>query len=171
MVVVINQLYNIGRQMLPYFCFMSKENYAIGHAFTATDMFMNFPIDKLVMTPEECSKTYPSGKKRSLAASMFIDSVKMVINDIIENNTHFKLPTMGQTQAYLYMRKFKGDKFKRAFRKGKFRDIDFIESDYCGYQIGFEMQSKKRLPRNKLVYLSPKDKNRITNYTNNGKQY
>ena len=48
---VINQLNNIGRQKLPYFCFiMSNKNYAVGHAFTSHDLFFNFPVNKLNMT-------------------------------------------------------------------------------------------------------------------------
>jgi hypothetical protein len=31
------------------------------------------------------------------------------------------------------------------------------------------MQSEKRLPREKTIYLSAKDKQRIIDYTNNGK--
>ena len=33
--------------MSPLFCFMSNKNYAMGHAFSLKDLFMNFPINKL----------------------------------------------------------------------------------------------------------------------------
>ena len=149
---------------------MSK-NYAVGHAFMAKDLFMNFPVDKLKMTKDQCIEIYSDGNKRDLAEQIFIKSVQMVVDDIIDNNTHFKLPGIGRTQSYLYMNRTTGDKFKKAFKNGKWRDIDFITSNFSGYQLVLEMQSKKRLPRQKPVYLSSKYKQKIIDNTNNGKQY
>lgn len=146
-------------------------NYALGHAFSTKDLFMNFNVEKLEMTPKQCVEIYSDGSKRDLAASIFITALEIIIDDIIENNTHFKLPGLGRTQSYLYMKRTSGEKFKKAFRNGKWRDVDFIESNFSGYQLVLEMQSGKRLPREKQVYLSPKDKQRITDYTNQGKQY
>lgn len=146
-------------------------NYAIGHAFTANDLFTNFPTRKLKMTQEQCSEIYSDGSKKSLAEQIFIKSLEMVVDDIIDNNTHFKFPGLGRTQAYMYMQRTEGDKFKKAFRNGKWRDVDFITSNFSGYQLVLEMQSNKRLPRTKPIYLSSKYKQRITDHTNNGKQY
>lgn len=149
---------------------MSK-NYAMGHAFTGKDLFMNFPVDKLKMSKEQCVEIYSDGNKRDLAESIFISSVQIVVDDIIDNNTHFKLPGIGRTQSYLYMKRTEGNKFKKAFKNGKWRDIDFITSNFSGNQLIFELQSEKRLPRTKAIYLSNKDKQRITDNTNNGRQY
>lgn len=153
------------------FLFLFNMNYATGHAFSLHDMFINFPVNKLKMTTEQCKEIYSDGNKRDLAASIFADSVKMVIDDIIDNNTYFQLPILGRTQAYLYMKKTQGKEFKKAFKKGKWNDVDFITSNFSGNQIALKMQSDKRLPREKLVYLSGKDKQRITDSTNSGKQY
>ena len=62
-------------------------------------------------------------------------------------------------------------KFKKAFKNGKWNDIDFVMSNFSGYQLTLEMQSEKRLPREKPIYLSAKDKQRIVDNTNRGKQY
>ena len=78
---------------------------------------------------------------------------------------------MGRTQAYLYMKRTEGKKFKKAFKNGKWNDVDFIMSNFSGYQLTLEMQSEKRLPREKPIYLSGKDKQRIIDNTNMGKQY
>lgn len=147
------------------------KNYAVGHAFSANDLFMNFPVKKMKLTKQQCVDIFSDGNKRDLAKSIFISSVELVINDIIDNNTHFKLPTLGGNQSYIYMDKLEGDKFKKAFRNGKWNDVDFITSQFTGYQLALEMQSNKRLPRKKFIYLSPKYKNKITENTNNGKQY
>ena len=39
----------------------------MGHAFTGKDLFMNFPVDKLKMSKEQCVEIYPDGNKRDLA--------------------------------------------------------------------------------------------------------
>lgn len=143
----------------------------MGHAFTGKDLFMNFPVDKLKMSVEQCKQIYSDGNKRDLAEQIFIKSVQMVIDDIIDNNTHFKLPGLGRTQAYMYMKRTDGKKFKKAFKNGKWNDVDFITSNFSGYQLVLEMQSDKRLPRQKDIYLSSQYKQRIIDYTNAGKQY
>lgn len=170
----INQLCKyIGRQFVSLFLFMimSNKNYAMGHAFSLHDIFMNFPVEKLKMTSDQCKETYSDGNKRDLAASIFAKSVQMVVDDIIDNNVHFKLPGMARTQAYMYMKRTEGKKFKKAFKNGKWNDIDFVMSNFSGYQLTLEMQSEKRLPREKPIYLSAKDKQRIVDNTNRGKQY
>ena len=148
-----------------------SRNYAIGHCFTGKDLFNNFPVNKLKMSKEQCVATYPDGSKRDLAASIFTRSVQMVVDDIINNNVDFKFPTLGQTQAYLRMKRTTGQNFKKAFKNGKWNDVDFLTSNFSGYQIVLDMESKKRTTRQKDIYLSPKDRDRITENTNLGKQY
>lgn len=168
---LLNQHFNYREaEMSPYFCYMNK-NYAMGHAFTGKDLFMNFPVDKLKMSKEQCIEIYPDGNKRDLAEQIFIKSVQMVVDDIIDNNVHFKLPGLGRTQAYMYMKRTEGKKFKKAFKNGKWNDVDFLTSNFSGYQLALEMQSEKRLPRQKDIYLSAQDKQRIIDHTNAGKQY
>lgn len=171
MVEVINLLYKREAGVSPYFCFMGNKNYATGHAFTGKDLFMNFPIEKLKMTKDQCTEIYSDGNKRDLAEQIFIKSLELVVDDIIDNNVHFKFPGIGRTQAYMYMKRTEGKEFKKAFKNGKWNDVDFITSNFSGYQLALEMQSEKRLPRSKSIYLSAKDKQRIIDHTNNGKQY
>ena len=144
---------------------------ALGHSFTCHDLFMKFPVKKLKMTPEECKKYYSDGSKRDFAASIWMDSVRLIIDDIIENNTQFKLPGIGRTQSYIQMQRTSGESFKKAFKRGKWNDVDFIASNFSGYQLGLIMQSKKRTDRKKPIYIATRDKDRITEYTNQGKQY
>ena len=147
-----------------------SRNYAMGHCFTGKDLFNNFPVNKLKMSKEQCIATYPDGSKRDLAASIFTRSVQIVVDDIINNNVDFKFPTLGQTQAYLRMKRTTGQNFKKAFKNGKWNDVDFLTSNFSGYQIVLDMESKKRTTRQKDIYLSPKDRDRITENTNLGKQ-
>ena len=116
----------------------------MGHCFTGKDLFDNFPVNKLKMSKEQCIATYPDGNKRDLAASIFTRSVQMVVDDIIDNNIDFKFPTLGRTQAYLRMKRTDGKQFKKAFKNGKWNDVDFLTSNFSGYQISLDMESRKR---------------------------
>lgn len=144
---------------------------ALGHAFRAKELFQNFPLSKMKLTKENCLKEYSDGNKRDLAASIFVRSMEMITDDIIENNIQFKFPGLGTTQAYLQMKRTEGSDFKDAFRRGKWRDIDFIKSNFCGYQLCLIMESLKRPMREKLIYLSKNKREKITEYVNKGKQY
>lgn len=150
---------------------MIKNKLATGHAFTSRDIFMNLNINKLKMTPQQCKEVYSDGSKRDLAASIFLYSVRLIMQDIIDNGVQFKLPSMGRTSSYIEMQRTTGDEFKKAFKHGKWRDVDFITSNFSGYQLSFRMESKKRAQRIKPIYISSKFKDCITEYTNQGKQY
>lgn len=143
----------------------------MGHAFSLHDLFMDFPVEKLKMTTEQCRNTYSDGSKRDLAASIFARSVQMVVDDIIDNNTHFKFPGVGSSQAYMYMKRTTGKNFKKAFKNGKWNDIDFITSNFSGYQLTLQIEKQNKMSREKPIYLASKDKQRIVDNTNNGKQY
>lgn len=157
--------------MSSLFCFMSNKNYAMGHTFSLKDMFMNFPVNKLKMTKQQCTDIYSDGNKRDLAAQIFARSMEIIVDDIIENNVHFKLPGRPNLQSYIYMKRTSDQEFKKAFRNGKWNDVDFIESNFSGYQLTLETQYNEKMPKSKSIYLSAKDRDRITEYTNNGKQY
>lgn len=145
--------------------------YALGHALNATDLFVKFPVKKLKMKPDLCKKLFPDGNKRDLSRSIFITCMELVINDIIDNNVEFRLPVLGRTESFLYMKRISGKRFKSAYKKGRWRNVDFLETNFCGYQIYLAMKSKTRLSKEKRVYLAPIDRDRIDNHANAGKQY
>ena len=147
------------------------QNFAMGHTFSSQELFHNFPIKNLLMDYDTVKKVYSDGDKRSLSSSIFTKGMQLIIEDIIENNTHFLLPTLGSTEAYLYMKKTSGKDFKNAVKRGKWRDVDFLTSNFTGYQLALSVKSKKRPEKEKLIYLGYKHKDRITELTNEGKRY
>lgn len=149
----------------------SEQKFAMGHTFSSREIFHNFPIDKLKMDYDTVKKIYSDGDKRSLAASIFNKGMQLIVEDIIENNVHFLLPTLGNNESYLYMKKTSGQDFKNAVRKGKWRDVDFLTSNFTGYQLALSVKSKKRPEKEKPIYLGYKHKDRITELTNEGKRY
>ena len=148
-----------------------EHNFAMGHTFSSQELFHNFPINKLKMDYNTVKKIYSDGDKRSLSASIFNKGMQLIVEDIIENNVHFMLPTTGSNEAYLYMKKTSGDNFKKAVRRGKWRDVDFLTSNFSGYQLALSIKSKKRPEKEKPIYLGYKHKDRITELTNEGKRY
>jgi hypothetical protein len=149
----------------------STQNFAMGHTFNTKDLFHNFPIDKLKMDYNTVRSMYSDGDKRSLSASIFAKGMQLIVEDIIENNVHFLLPTLGSNESYLYMKKTSGNDFKKAVKNGKWRDVDFLTSNFTGYQLSMSVKSTKRPEKEKSIYLGYKHKDRITELTNEGKRY
>ena len=148
-----------------------KQKFAMGHTFSAQEIFHNFPINKLKIDYDTVKKIYSDGDKRSLSASIFNKGMQLIIEDIIENNVHFLLPILGSNESYLYMKKTSGKDFKNAFKKGKWNDVDFLTSNFTGYQLALSVKSPKRPEKEKPRYLGYKHKDRITELTNEGKRY
>jgi len=68
------------------------------------------------------------------------------------------------------MGRFTGEDFAKARRHGKFTDVDFLTSNFSGYQLVLEMFYKDGRPaRKKNIYVDKTRKQRITDNVNNGK--
>jgi hypothetical protein len=68
------------------------------------------------------------------------------------------------------MQRFTGDKFKTLRKSGKWANINFLKSYFTGYQLGLFMYGN-RTPRVKNIYVNKELRDKITNNTNEGKQY
>lgn len=145
-------------------------NYATGCAFNMDDMFMNFPYEKLKLTCKQANEINKNSHRDKLVKKIFRTCLKLVLEDVIDNNITFKLPTRG-IESEIHMRRIHGDKFSKARQNGKFKEIDFLESFFSGYEIELNMFKKGGLKRSKTVYVDPKLKQKIIDYTNKGKQY
>ena len=147
---------------------MEKVKYwATSHALLADDLYIKFPTKKYMsVAPEELPSQYPSWK--ALYGQIFRYFFYLVIKDIIENAITFKFPPSGGTRAYLEMVPIHGKDFERARQNGAFVDVDFLVSNFTGYQLYLRIMTRygKWL---KQIYVSSKFKNRITELTNQGK--
>lgn len=144
-------------------------NYSTGCAFNMDDMFMNFPYDKLEMSCEDCKEINGNPHRDHLVKKVFRECVKEVLEDMIENNITFVLPTQGR-HAEMHVKRTYGEDFKNARRNGKWRDVDFLKSGFSGNQIVLNIKSGHMI-KTKPVYVNKSLKKRLTNYTNKGKQY
>lgn len=144
-------------------------NYATGYAMNIDELFLSFPTSKMTITTKACEELIGNRHKETIAKKIFKSAINMVLEDIIENNVTFILPTKSK-RAELYMKRFSREEFSKARRNGKWNKVDFLTSNFCAYQIVFKFQSEGVI-REKLIYLDPKHRDRITDYTNQGKQY
>lgn len=143
--------------------------YALGCAFNLNDMFLNFPFKKLKFTCEDCKNINGNPHRDVLIKQIFRECFKIIIDDIIDNNITFNLPTSGK-KSNIHMRKIRGNEFKNLRKSGKWRDVDFLESNFTGYEICLYIY-RKTLPRIKTIYVDKKRKQKITDNTNKGIQY
>lgn len=141
---------------------------ATGYACSLNDLLVRFPYEKL----ESIKGT--KANKRSVVKNIFKDSIKFILQDIIDNNDTFVLPTMQTVKSEIHMEQISDSEFERARSNGKFRDVDFLESMFKGYQLYLYMRSKrnKLSPRRKKpIYVNKFFKDQITKNTNEGKTY
>ena len=143
-------------------------NFATGYAFNTTELFTNFPTKKLSISGKVCQAIAGCVKKKEFAVKVFLYAVKIILLDIIENNVTFKLPT--QRPCQLRIVRTEGEDFIRARKNGKWQDVDFLASDFSGYQMQFSYIANEREIK-KPVYLSKGLKDKITENTNKGMQY
>lgn len=144
--------------------------YALGCSFNTSDLFFNFPYKKLKLTCKDCLKIIGDAHRSILVKRIFRVSMRMIIQDIVERNVTFWLPLTGDKKCNIHMKRVSGKDFQKLRQAGKWDDIDIVNSNFSGYEIGFYMLGK-RTPRVKTVYVDRCTKETISRYTNMGKQY
>lgn len=147
-------------------CFLK----ATGMALSLVDLFVSFPTKLLKMSCKVCEQLIGESDRNKLSYQIFKEHVKLVFNDIIDNNVTFQLPT-GSRKSDIHIQAVRGNEFKNLKRHGKWHDIDFLETRFTGYRMSLFMYSPKRPPRVKEIYLDSKLKKKLTDYANSGKTY
>lgn len=142
---------------------------ATGAAFNLSEIFMTFDMSKLKVSQKECIKLTHDTHKKSLVFKIFKDCVKLVLDDCIDNNITFELPT-GSRKSSIYVKRYSGEDFKRLRQMGKFKNVDFLSSMFSGNQVVLKMGGNGR-ERIKPIYVNKEMTDRLTEYTNKGKQY
>lgn len=141
---------------------------ATGYACSLNDMLARFPYEKCK------SLTGNKQERQRKVKKVFKESIKYVLDDIIDNNATFQLPSMGCSKGEIHMKEIQGEDFKTARKNGKFKDIDFLESLFTGYQLHLYLKGKRDtiFPKNvKPIYVNRYYKDKITENTNSGKAY
>ena len=130
------------------------KHYALGWACNLNDVFVRFPYEK-------CKNLITNYKTKQLQRKkikqVFRTAVEVIINDIIENNVTFKVPSLQSKGGEIHFEPVTGEEFKDLKAKGKFSGIDFLETLFTGYQLYLylygkdnNITEKKKIP----IYMS-----------------
>lgn len=145
-------------------------NYALGYAWKIDELFMKFKSQNLQIDCVSLQRLYGDNHKKVLCYRVFRECVKIIVNDIIDNDVEFKLPT-GSRKTSLLMHTYRDNEFKIARQNGKFEEVDFLESGFNGNQLQLYMYGHRDIPKTKQIYLNKELKDKITEYTNKGRIY
>lgn len=139
-------------------------NYATGYGITPTELYTTFKLENITT---HHSKLWDKSK-RKVCGKVFTYCMLQILNDIIDDNVIFQLPV--NTEAYIEMKSFHGDEFKKARQNGAFADINLVTSHFTGNQLVYRAK-RTGYWKLKPIKVSKVLKNRITKHTNNGKNY
>jgi hypothetical protein len=115
--------------------------YKTGYCFTSKELFDTFNL-KLLNIPTTIVRKLKMDCLQDLCGAVLTYCLYLIILDIIENNVTFALPLFGNREACFYVKTFDGENFQKAYQAGKFKGIDFLNSNFRGYQIYFEYKYK-----------------------------
>lgn len=147
------------------------KHFALGWACNLNDIFVRFPYEKF----KSLMKNYKTKQlRRQKVKQVFREGTQQILNDIIENNTTFKIQGVGYQGGEIHMEAIRGSDFEKVRKNGKFRNIDFLESLFTGYQMYLYIHGKSDnfLHRKKYpMYVNKVLRDKLIKYTNEGKVY
>jgi len=92
----------------------------------------------------------------------------LIFNYILDNKVRFIIP--GVPESYIDFEIVTGEFFEDQRQKGRFQEIDFIESDFTGYALRYHFKAKayqKAYP----IYFGGALKQKFFNGINSGEKY
>lgn len=147
------------------------KHFALGWACNLNDIFVRFPYEKF----KSLMKNYKTKQlRRQKVKQVFREGTQQILDDIIENNTTFKIQGVGYQGGEIHMEAIRGSDFEKIRKNGKFRNIDFLESLFTGYQMYLYIHGKSDnfLHRKKYpIYVNKVLRDKLVKYTNEGKVY
>lgn len=148
-----------------------KKNWFLSYGVKPVQFYINYLDDHKVSINQlelfRCIRCW--GSLQEAFGSMFKYLFYLIIQDVIENGDVFQFPPNCQ-KSYIEMIPISGEDFKRAYRKGAFQDIDFLASNFTGYQVQYRMTTKFG-KWCKPIYVTRKYKARIAELTNQGRKW
>ena len=143
--------------------------YKTGYCFTAKELYETTNPAKWNVTETlACKLNYES--RFVLCGYVLVYFLYLVFVDMISNNVTFELPTTGRKEGRFYIKCFQDDLFRKLYAGGKFLGIDFLKSEFKGYQIYYQWKYNKTI-KEKPVYISNNMKNWMYSKVNQGMQY
>lgn len=92
----------------------------------------------------------------------------LILNRMLDEKVRFIIPSV--SEAYLDFEIVQGDKFEEHRGRGRFAEIDFIESDFTGYALRYYFKAKA-YQKSYPIYLGSDLKKKFLNNINSGIKY
>lgn len=108
--------------------------------FTAQELYRGFDtriLDKYVTKWDKDSQ--------DLAGKLLIRCFCEILLDVIDNNAIFVLPLTFDHYSEIYLKKFSDKEFIELYKKGRWRNMDFIKSEWTAYMPTYHRRVKNRL--------------------------
>ena len=83
-----------------------------------------------------------------------------------KNNATFVLPLFGNKEGCFYVKKIDGEEFKKVRQNGGFSEIDFLKTNFCGYQLRFQYTTSRGIGERQIHVSSPLKEMFINNINN-----
>ena len=144
---------------------------ALGWACNLNDIFVRFPYEKCKTLIKKYTRRI---QQRQIIKQVFREGVQQILEDVIENNVTFKIQGVGYQGGEIHMEAITGSEFEKVRKNGKFKNVDFLESLFTGYQMYLYIHGKSDnlLHRKKYpIYVNKYLRDKLTKYTNEGKIY
>lgn len=143
------------------------QHWATSYALKAHELYTGFPTSKYIKIKSDELPQRLGSDFKMLYGEMFRYLMYLIIKDVIENQVTFKLPPFGKGNSWIEMTPVSGQDFIKARQNGAFQDVDFLISDFTGYQIMFRKSNRYGTWR-KRIFVSSKYRDMITRLTNKG---
>lgn len=146
--------------------------YTTGAAFSLPSLFERDSAKQLHLKFLEAVKILgfnKVGARDLLCAKVFAECFYMILEDMLENNITFTLP-LGKKHAEIHMKRISGKQFQCGMKGRKFKDIDFLKTQFVAYRPYFFMHTNNR-DREKQIYTTIDYRKRLDEKVNNGKKY
>ena len=148
-----------------------KEYFPSSCAANVDDIFWHFGFDDFKTPKYKTQAEANKNRKRRVFPRMFFDCFYLAIEDVIENNATFILPT-SRRKAYLSMNYLNKKDFMKARQNGHCMNIDFLASNYKMYYPEVVIESKRTGAMNGYQITPPKSLvDKIVKLTNKGKRF
>lgn len=145
------------------------DKWKTSHAFAGSELFINWP-NRVHVPFKVFHDKYSCEKVEVFYAQVFVFAILLIFLDLIELGNTFMFPYIGPNRACFYVKCFQDEEFQKLQRLGKFNGIDYLKSEFKGYQIFYQWKSKYNI-REKPVYISHTLKDRLYYNINQGKKY
>lgn len=143
--------------------------YYTKYCFTARELYENINPSKWNVT-DVLANAHGHRDRYTLCGYVLVYLFYLVFLDIIKNNITFEFPMTGNYSASIYVKCFDNEDFYKLYAGGKFLGIDFIASEFKGYQIYYQWRYRDKI-REKPIYINNKLKYWFYDQINKGKQY